>query len=45
METKIKNDEAILDQHITTDQETEYVDVEVTYEVKENIGAKEKIVF
>lgn len=35
----------LLNKYINIDEKDEYVDVEVIYEVKENIGTKEKIVF
>lgn len=35
----------ILDKQVKVRAETDYIEVEVTYEVKENIGIKEKIVF
>ena len=35
----------ILDKQVKVRTETDYIEVEVTYEVKENIGIKEKIVF
>lgn len=35
----------LLNKYINIDTKDEYVDVEVIYEVKENIGTKEKIVF
>ena len=45
LNSQIKNSENILDKKIVTHEEIEYIDVEVTYEVRENIGTKEKIVF
>lgn len=35
----------ILNKEVKVVQEAEYIEVEVTYEVKENIGIKEKIIF
>ena len=35
----------ILDKQVKVTSELEYIEVEVTYEVKENIGIKEKIIF
>ena len=35
----------ILDKQVKVRTETDYIEVEITYEVKENIGIKEKIVF
>ena len=35
----------ILDKQVKVTSEPEYIEVEVTYEVKENIGIKEKIIF
>ena len=37
--------ENLLNKYINIDSKEEYVDVEVIYEIKENIGTKEKIVF
>ena len=37
--------EDILNEQINTYEDVEYVEVEVVYEVKENIETKEKIVF
>lgn len=37
--------ENLLNKYINIDSKDEYVDVEIIYEVKENIGTKEKIVF
>lgn len=42
---QIENLDNILDSQVTTYENIEYVEVEVTYEVQENIGRKEKIVF
>lgn len=39
----IGNNEGIVNVYINTDENEEYVDVEVTYEVLENIGTEEKI--
>ena len=35
----------ILNKEVNVVQEAEYIEVEVTYEVEENIGIKEKIIF
>ena len=45
LNSQIENYENILNEQITTYEDSQYVDVEVTYEVQENIGTKEKIVF
>lgn len=45
LDEQIENHDKILDEQVTTYEEAEYVEVEVTYEVQENIGTKEKIVF
>ena len=42
---QIENDNSILNEKVVTYEEAEYVEVEITYEVQENIGTKEKIVF
>ena len=45
LDEKIEDKNSILDKQITTHEDSSYVEVEVTYEVQENIGTKEKIVF
>ena len=45
LNVQIENTNNITDEQINIKEETNFVDVEVVYEVKENIGTKEKIVF
>lgn len=45
LNVQIENTNNITDEQINVEENTEFVDVEVIYEVKENIGTKEKIVF
>lgn len=45
LDGQIESTENILNEQITTYEESSYVEVEVTYEVRENIGTKEKLVF
>lgn len=45
LDAQIENHDNILNEQVVTYEEAEYVEVEVTYEVQENIGTKEKIVF
>ena len=45
VEEQIENKENILDRKIIENHNTQYVEVEVIYEVLENIATKEKIVF
>ena len=45
LEGEVENKELIVDKKIYTKQNENYVEVEVIYEVLENIGTKEKIVF
>lgn len=45
LDAQIENHDNILNQQVVTYEEASYVEVEVTYEVQENIGTKEKIVF
>jgi similar to stage IV sporulation protein len=45
IENQIENKESILNTYINYNQTDEYVEVEVIYEVLEEIGTKEKIVF
>lgn len=43
LKEKIGNGGDIINEYINTDENEEYIDVEVTYEVLENIGTEEKI--
>ena len=45
LNARIENTNNITDEQVNIKEETNFVDVEVVYEVKENIGTKEKIVF
>ena len=45
LDSQIQNKENVLNEQINTYEEATYVEVEVIYEVKENIETKEKIVF
>lgn len=45
LEMQIQEKEKIVNKYVNTYGNEEYMDVEVTYEVLENIGTKEKIVF
>lgn len=45
LNSQIENVGELLNQHINVQQNKEYLEVEVTYEVQENIGTKEKIIF
>ena len=45
LNAQIENTNNISDEQVNRKEETNFVDVEVVYEVKENIGTKEKIVF
>ena len=45
LDNQVENTKNILNEQVNTNQNAEYVEVEVTYEVQENIGTKEKIVF
>ena len=45
LKQQIENSENIVNEQINVYENAEYVEVEVTYEVQENIGTKEKIVF
>lgn len=45
LNAQIENTNNITDEQINIKEEINFVDVEVVYEVKENIGTKEKIVF
>lgn len=45
LNAQIENTNNISDEQVNIKEETNFVDVEVVYEVKENIGTKEKIVF
>lgn len=42
---QIEDEKKVLDKRINVYENAEYVEVEVTYEVQEEIGTKEKIVF
>ena len=42
---QIENQDNILNEQVVTYEDAGYVEVEVTYEVQENMGTKEKIVF
>lgn len=43
LKLKMTDNEGIINEYINTSENEEYVDVEVTYEVLENIGTEEKI--
>ena len=43
LKERIGNCGDIVNEYINTDENEEYIDVELTYEVLENIGAEEKI--
>lgn len=45
LQAQIKNKENILNKQINTYRNEGYVEVEIIYEVLENIGIKEKIIF
>ena len=45
LDSQIQNKENVLNEQINTYEDATYVEVEVIYEVKENIETKEKIVF
>ena len=45
LEKEINSKEDLLNEYINIDEKDNYIDVEVIYEVKENIGTKEKIIF
>ena len=45
LDKKVNEKENLLNEYINIDPQENYVDVEAIYEVKENIGTKEKIVF
>ena len=45
LNSQVEINNNLLNKYINIDAKDEYVDVEVIYEVKENIGTKEKIVF
>ena len=45
LENMIENPENIVDKQVNIKEEKEYVDIEVIYEVLENIGTEEKLVF
>ena len=43
LKEKILNEEDIVNEYINTNESEEYIEVEVIYEVLENIGTEEKI--
>ena len=43
LKERIGNCGDIVNEYINTDENEEYIDVELTYEVLENIGTEEKI--
>ena len=45
LNAQVENTNNITDEQINVYENAQFVDVEVIYEVKENIGTKEKIVF
>ena len=45
IEDELQDDVEVLQKYINTYENKDYIEVEVTYEVLENIGTKEKIVF
>lgn len=45
IEKRLQNNQEILQKYVNTYVNSDYVEAEVTYEVLENIGTKEKIVF
>ena len=45
LKEQIPNNDNIIDEKINTHETEQYIEVYVTYEVKENIGTEEKIVF
>jgi len=45
LDKDVNNKENLINEYINIDMQENYVDVEVIYEVKKNIGTKEKIVF
>lgn len=45
LDKKVTEKENLLNEYINIDPQENYVDVEIIYEVRENIGTKEKIVF
>lgn len=45
LDSEIENQENILDRKIQMNQTDQYIEIELTYEVLEEIGTKEKIVF
>ncbi len=45
IENQIASKEKIVDKQVNIKEEKDYVDIEIIYEVLENIGAEEKIVF
>ena len=45
IEEKLQDNPEVLQKYVNTNANNDYVEAEVTYEVLENIGTKEKIVF
>lgn len=45
LEEKIRNKEMVIDKQVNISEGKDYVDIEIIYEVLENIGTEEKIVF
>lgn len=45
LDKQVNEKEHLINEYINVDSQENYVDVEIIYEVKENIGTKEKIVF
>ena len=45
IEEKLQDNPEVLQKYVNTNVNNDYVEAEVTYEVLENIGTKEKIVF
>ena len=43
LKSQINNEEDIVNEYINTNESEEYIEVEVIYEVLENIGTEEKI--
>ena len=45
LEKEVEINDNLLNKYINIDQTNEYVDVEIIYEIKEDIGTKDKIIF
>ena len=45
LDSEIENQENNVDRKIQMNQTDQYIEIELTYEVREEIGTKEKIVF